>query len=347
MNIAVFFRWFWRGLFLLGIIIVLPYSWALVLALLTAILLDGSVRFISETAKLHRLWAVLISFVIYVGGLLGITYFAFSVLIKKIIVYSEELPRLIREMYLTALLPVIRQWEQYSQTLPPNLIQSVEQTMEKGVKALEGFTEGFVQDMVQFVTLIPGLFIDFLIYLIALFLISLELPKLRKKAVQYLKTSTFQKISLVYQDLSMAAVGFIKAQILLSLITFTMAYGGLWLLNVRYAIPLALLIVVVDILPILGTGSVLVPWAAIVWAQGNHHLGIGLVILFLVITIIRRTIEPKIYAANMGLSPLASLVSLYLGFKMLGFLGLFLGPSILIVYDTLKKAGVIKSNFKL
>ncbi|XHU85278.1 sporulation integral membrane protein YtvI [Peribacillus muralis] len=331
----------------MGIIIVLPYSWALVLALLTAILLDGSVRFISETAKLHRLWAVLISFVIYVGGLLGITYFAFSVLIKKIIVYSEELPGLIREMYLTALLPVIRQWEQYSQTLPPNLIQSVEQTMEKGVKALEGFTEGFVQDMVQFVTLLPGLFIDFLIYLIALFLISLELPKLRKKAVQYLKTSTFQKISLVYQDLSMAAVGFIKAQILLSLITFTMAYGGLWLLNVRYAIPLALLIVVVDILPILGTGSVLVPWAAIVWAQGNHHLGIGLVILFLVITIIRRTIEPKIYAANMGLSPLASLVSLYLGFKMLGFLGLFLGPSILIVYDTLKKAGVIKSNFKL
>ncbi|MDV7764087.1 sporulation integral membrane protein YtvI [Peribacillus sp. CSMR9] len=347
MNVAVFFRWFWRGIFLLGILIVIPYSWALILALLTAILLDGLVRMIGETAKLHRLWAVLISFVLYVGGLMSITYFSFSVLIKKIIVYSEEFPGFIREMYLTAILPVIRQWERYSQTLPPNLILSIEQTMEKGVKALEVFTEGFVQDMVQFVTLIPGFFIDFLIYLIALFLISLELPKLRKKAFLYLKISTYQKISLVYQDLSIAAVGFIKAQILLSLITFIMAYGGLWLLNVKYTIPLALLIVVVDILPILGTGSVLVPWAIIVWAQGNHHLGIGLVILFLVITIIRRTIEPKIYSANMGLSPLASLVSLYLGFKMLGFIGLFLGPSILIVYDTLKKTGVIKSNFKI
>jgi sporulation integral membrane protein YtvI len=336
-----------EGYFLLGILIVIPYSWALILALLTAILLDRLVRMIGETAKLHRLWAVLISFVLYVGGLMSITYFSFSVLIKKIIVYSEEFPGFIREMYLTAILPVIRQWERYSQTLPPNLILSIEQTMEKGVKALEGFAEGFVQDMVQFVTLIPGFFIDFLIYLIALFLISLELPKLRKKAFHYLKISTYQKISLVYQDLSMAAVGFIKAQILLSLITFIMAYGGLWLLNVKYTIPLALLIVVVDILPILGTGSVLVPWAVIVWAQGNHHLGIGLVILFLVITIIRRTIEPKIYSANMGLSPLASLVSLYLGFKMLGFLGLFLGPSILIVYDTLKKTGVIKLNFKI
>ncbi|YCI78077.1 sporulation integral membrane protein YtvI [Bacillus sp. R1-10] len=347
MNVAVFFRWFWRGIFLLVILIVIPYSWALILALLTAILLDGLVRMIGETANLHRFWAVLFSFVLYVGGLMSITYFSFSVLIKKVIVYSEEFPGFIREVYLTAILPVIRQWERYSQTLPPNLIQSVEQTMEKGVMALEGFTEGFVQDMVQFVTLIPGFFIDFLIYLIALFLISLELPKLRKKAVFYLKTSTYQKISLVYQDLSMAAVGFIKAQILLSLITFIMAYGGLWLLNVKYMVPLAMLIVVVDILPILGTGSVLVPWAAIVWAQGNHHLGIGLIILFLVITIIRRTIEPKIYSANMGLSPLASLVSLYLGFKMLGFLGLFLGPSILIVYDTLKRAGVIKTNFKI
>ncbi|MGG4265939.1 AI-2E family transporter [Peribacillus simplex] len=100
--------------------------------------------------------------------------------------------------------------------------------------------------------------------------------KLRKKAFHYLKISTYQKISLVYQDLSMAAVGFIKGQILLSLITFIMAYGGLWL-NVKYTIPLTLLIVVVNILPILGTGSVLVPWAVIVWAQGNHHLGIGLV----------------------------------------------------------------------
>ena len=72
------------------------------------------------------------------------------------------------------MLPVIRQWEQYSQTLSPGLIQSIEGTMEKGMKALEGFAKGFVQEMVQFVTLIPGFFIDFLIYLVALFLLSLD-----------------------------------------------------------------------------------------------------------------------------------------------------------------------------
>ncbi len=85
-----------EGILLLVILIVIPYSWALILALLTAILLDGLVRMIGETAKLHRFWAVLISFVLYVGGLMSITYYSFSVLIKKVIVYSEEFPGFIR-----------------------------------------------------------------------------------------------------------------------------------------------------------------------------------------------------------------------------------------------------------
>lgn len=348
MNIALFFRWFWRAAILSGLLFLIPYSWALIFALLTAIILDGLVSFISKTLKLHRLWGVLISFIMYVGSFIGLIYFLLSVLIKRIIIHSEKFPSIIREIYLTAILPVIRQWEQYSQTLPPNLIQSIELTVEKGVIALEGFTKDFVQEMVQFVTLVPALFIDFLIYLIALFLISLELPMLRKKLSSFLKESTYQKISLVYRDLSKAAIGFIRAQIVLSLITFVMAYSGLWVLHVKYTIILALLIVIVDILPILGTGSVLVPWAFIVWTQGNHHLGIGLIILFLVITIVRRIIEPKVYSANMGLTPLASLVSLYLGFKVLGVIGLFLGPALLIVYNTLKKAGVIKlKHFKI
>ncbi|MGG4265940.1 hypothetical protein [Peribacillus simplex] len=130
-----------EGYFLLGILIVIPYSWALILALLTAILLDGLVRKIGKTTKLHRLWAVLISFVLYVGGLLSITYFSFSVLIKKIIVYSEEFPGFIREMYLTAILPVIRQWERYSQTFLSNL--NVHRTNDgKGSQGSRGVHRG-------------------------------------------------------------------------------------------------------------------------------------------------------------------------------------------------------------
>ena len=121
-----------------------------------------------------------------------------------------------------------------------------------------------------------------------------------------------------------------------------MAFLGLSILGVPYTTLLSLLIVVVDILPILGTGSVLVPWAVIAILQDSSTLGVGLIILFVVITVVRRIVEPKVYSANLGLTPLAALVSLYIGLKVLGVAGLFIGPALVIVYETLKKAGIIR-----
>jgi predicted PurR-regulated permease PerM len=90
-----------------------------------------------------------------------------------------------------------------------------------------------------------------------------------------------------------------------------------------------------------------VPWAVIAILQDNHFLGIGLIILFLVITVVRRVIEPKIYSTNLGISPLASLISMYIGLKLLGLSGIFIGPIVVIIYDTLRKANVIKLNFRI
>ncbi len=126
-----------------------------------------------------------------------------------------------------------------------------------------------------------------------------------------------------------------------------MAFIGLSILQVPYAVLLSILIVFVDVLPILGTGSVLVPWAVISFFQENQFLGIGLILLFIVITVVRRILEPKVFSSNMGISPLAALISLFVGFKILGFIGFFVGPAIVIVYDTLREAGILKSRWKI
>lgn len=158
---------------------------------------------------------------------------------------------------------------------------------------------------------------------------------------------THQRLAMIVAQLSKAGIGFIKAQFLLSLITFFLALVGLLLLKVDYAVMMALLIVVVDILPILGTGSVLVPLGIISIANGNSGLGAGLIVLFLIITVVRRIIEPKVFSTNLGISPLAALVSVYLGFQLLGFIGLFIGPALVILLEAMIKAGVIKFSFKL
>ncbi|RFU62048.1 sporulation integral membrane protein YtvI [Peribacillus glennii] len=340
-------RWFWRIVLLLVLLYIVPYSWTLIFALVTAMLLEGFINSISKTFKLNRLWSVLIAFIVYVGGLLGAVFIIVSVLTKQIITLSQKLPGVVKDLYNTAVLPFIRKWENYSQSLPTDVIRSVEDALERGISSLEAFARNLVEGTVQLVAVVPGFLIEFLIYLIALFLFCLEFPVIKRKAKNFLQESTYQKISLVFVDLNKAGIGFLRAQLFLSLITFTMAYTGLWLLKVPYTLLLSILIVIVDILPILGTGSVLVPWAIVAMLQGNQHLGIGLIIMFIVITIIRRIVEPKVYSASLGLTPLAALVSLYLGFKILGFVGLFLGPALLIIYETLKKAGVIKRNILL
>jgi sporulation integral membrane protein YtvI len=335
---------------LLGIAIavfLLPYSVPLIFALLTAIMLEGLVKWFLGKLRFTRLQSVIAVFTGFVLMISVIGYNMVSIITTQTLTLSEKTPTLVKDLYISVIRPLMKKWELYSKNLPDEVMVSVEKTIVNAMNSLEAFIRGSVQALINFLTVIPGFLIEIIIYLVALFLISLELPRLKEKMENYLTDQTKNKLYLVTTQLTKAGVGFIKAQIILSFMTFFMAFIGLTILDVQYTALISLLIVLVDILPILGTGSVLVPWAVVAIIQNNHFLGVGLIILFLVITVIRRIIEPKVYSSSLGISPLAALVSLYIGFKILGLTGLFLGPALVIVYDTLKKANIIKMNFKI
>jgi sporulation integral membrane protein YtvI len=120
--------------------------------------------------------------------------------------------------------------------------------------------------------------------------------------------------------------GYLKAYLLIMLITFFEVFIGLSILKVNYAFILAIVIAIVDILPVLGTGAVLVPWAILAFIGGNAPLGIGLIVLYGVTLIARQIIEPRIIGSTLGLHPLMTLASVYIGLKLLGLAGIFIGP---------------------
>ncbi|MDG4657383.1 sporulation integral membrane protein YtvI [Ectobacillus antri] len=340
-------KWLLVSIFILIILFLIPYSLPVIFALLTAILLEGIVSRLQKHGRFPRLYAVLTAFLLYLATLTLIGYFMIHTIFQQVVSLSHKAPGFAKEFYYTTVLPMINSWHKYSETLPTEVLSSIERALENSVNSLDLLAKNLISGTIGFVAVVPGFLLEFLIYLIALFLISLELPSLKEKLESYMTLESREKFHLVAEQLSGAGVGFVKAQLFLSLLTFTMAYVGLWLLDVPYTALLSLLIVIVDILPILGTGSVLVPWATVAILQDNQTLGIGLLVLFGVITIVRRIIEPKVYSKSMGISPLAALVSLYVGFKLLGFIGLFLGPSLVILYESLKKSGVIRIRFKI
>lgn len=114
---------------------------------------------------------------------------------------------------------------------------------------------------------------------------------------------------------------------------------GFILLGVPYAVGLALLVAVIDIMPILGTGLVLIPWAIIAAVLGSYRMAIGVAALYIVMLVVRNIVEPKLVGQQMGLHPLVTLISMFVGLQLFGLLGLFGFPIALSLYIKLTRGG--------
>lgn len=321
--------------------LLIPYSIPLILALITAILLEPVVLFFVRNGRINRPAAVTVTFLLFfasfgVGG-----YWLGTRLIFQSVELAQRLPAFSANVFELAEKYVLL-WQAYSSSLPAETVDTIRQAFQALKSSAINTATGLGKWILGAAAAIPGLLIVSVVYLVSLFLISFDLPRLRTGFMRMFTPSAREKVGLVFTQLNRAALGFLRAQLILSLLTYILALTGLLLLKVKYAALIALLIVVVDILPILGTGSVLVPWAVYGFLTGNPHLGAGLLVLFLVITVIRRIIEPKILGSSLGISALAALVSMYLGFQLIGFFGLILGPAVVIVFEALREAGFLK-----
>ena len=135
--------------------------------------------------------------------------------------------------------------------------------------------------------------------------------------------------------------GWLRAQGLLMLITLIQLAAGLLLLRVEAALVLSCLIALLDALPALGSGMVLLPWALFALVRGDVRLCAGLMILFAAVTLVRSALEPKLVGSKIGLHPLAALLAMYVGFQVLGVTGMILGPLAAILLKTLYAAGLL------
>lgn len=184
------------------------------------------------------------------------------------------------------------------------------------------------------------------ISLLAAFFISKDFYLWRNRFRRLLPGGINSRVDRIMLDLKSALVGFIKAQLTLISITAAIVIIGLLIMRVEYAVTIGLLTGLVDLLPYLGTGTVFIPWIIYAFFKGQYGLVIGLSILYGIVVILRQIIEPKIVAENVGLDPLLTLVALFIGLNLFGFLGLIIGPVSLVVINALIKANVFQDVVK-
>ena len=164
-----------------------------------------------------------------------------------------------------------------------------------------------------------------------------------------------QKIGIHLKEITKSLGGYLKAEAILVIVSFVISLVGLYIfkfigMNVKYPLLFAIGIGFVDALPILGSGSVMVPWAIISAINGDFKLGISIAILWIIMSIIRQFLEPKIVSKKIGIHPIFTLIAMYTGFKIIGVMGMLIGPIVLIIlkniFATVLEEGVAKSIFE-
>ena len=197
-------------------------------------------------------------------------------------------------------------------------------------QALSGFANSLAGGVASLLRRLPGVIFFLLITLIACFYVAVDYEKVGAGVQELLPKKIQERLPEWKARAGDVAKRYLKAYFLLFLLTLLELTVGFLLLGIRYPFLLAVLSAVLDILPVLGVGTVLLPYALFSLAIGNIYRGVGLLVLYAVITVVRQVAEPHLVGKSLGLHPLLLLVSFYAGLKLFGAIGVFVGPVVVL-----------------
>jgi sporulation integral membrane protein YtvI len=191
---------------------------------------------------------------------------------------------------------------------------------------IQALGQGLPTFAAKLLSSLPSAFFALLIAVIAGFYFCMEESAVTERSSCFLPRSVRARIPLWKARAKQISWRYVRVYLLLLALTFGELLIGFFILGVEYAFLLALVVAVLDMLPVLGVGTVLVPWALVAFFQKDFYLGFGLSILYLVMLIMRQIVEPKLLGRSLGLHPLLALFAGYAGFRLCGFFGMLAGP---------------------
>lgn len=345
-------RYLYIGLGITAVLLImyfiLPVSVPLILAFITALFLTPAVKMLAGRRRISRNTAVFIVFVVFAGLLALLVYFVLTRALTQLNTFLDNLPVIINEVNL-AWMSVLESLRGQFDHMSSDIVDTIDAEVTRMlIDMRQGLQEMNVIGWVTaFILSIPSYIVSLLVYLIALYLFLLDIPRLKTKFFQYLKPETAEKVQFMSSRLSYVIFGFFKAQFLVSIIIFIVTFIGLLIIAPEVALIMSIVIWLIDFIPIIGSIAILAPWAGYYLFTGDTPMAVQLFILAGLLLTIRRTVEPKVMGHHIGLSPLATLISLYIGLMLLGGIGFILGPLIVILFTSAREAGIIKINFKV
>lgn len=307
-------------------IFLLPF----VIAIIINKLMSPLVKLMTNKLKFNHKVSVIISVILVIAILGTIITFAGVKLTEEVYDLTVNIPT-----YINAIMPTIngimQQIEIAFVDLPEAITSQYYAAVSDIGKLLIDKAGQIGNGIIDSVMGLPTLVVYIFITILATLFIGFDKTYIKEEFVHQIPDKWAKTIEDVYKNIFSAIGAYIKSVATIVLITFCELLVGLTIIDLigfdlPYVLALAVGIAIVDALPILGCGTVLIPWAIISALTGNFSFAVAIFILYIVITVVRQLIEPKIVSHNIGVHPIITLLAMFIGFKFFGVIGLIFGP---------------------
>lgn len=343
------------GVILLLIVgrLIIPF----IIAFFIALVINPLVDYLQRKTKMSRGFSVISAMLL----ILGVISTAITLLVNEIIqgftylstVVPEHYNRIatfFENIYINNIFPMYNNLLSLFRDLDQNqqgtLLDSAQFIGEKLTNSFSSLVQSLGNVLYLIITKIPSFGTILIISLLATFFISKDWHRLIKLMNEKIPVKIHTRINKIHEGLQKALLGFLKAEFKLTFLSAVLVLVGLLILRVEHALSIALVIWVVDFLPYIGAILIFLPWIIYSFSTGNVGLGIGLSILYGLVVLQRQLIKPKILSSSIGISPLLTLLTMYVGFKLIGIIGIVLGPLTFIFIKILHETRIFKDVWK-
>ncbi len=220
-------------------------------------------------------------------------------------------------------------------------ISNIDTLIAQFLKGISSVITSMIPNVYGAVAAVPDVVIFIIITILSTFFMTKDHYYIKGFVKAQLSDTIIDKVVVMQEGLIQAVGGYIKTQFILMSITFTICLVGLFILGQPYTLLLALVIAIIDALPVFGSGTILIPCGFYNIIVGNYSLGLGLIIIYGVIFVMRQTMEPRILANQIGVYALVTIMAVYIGYKVIGVFGLIIGPAIVVIIQMLQNVGAI------
>lgn len=324
------------------------------IAFIISLMVEPAIRYLMKKTKMTRKMSSIIIFIIVFSIIIGIITWGVISLISESTNLLQTLNIYIDKAY-TQIQDVIGKLEITKISISNNVLDIAQNASRELLLKVSTWLTQFLTKLINVVTSIPVMGIYTVITILSVYFICTDKIYILDLMEHHMPKKWVQKIGTHIKEITKSLGGYLKAEAILVLVSFVISVVGLYFfkfigMDIKYPLLIALGIGFVDALPILGSGTVMIPWAIISALNGNLRLGIAVIILWIIMSIVRQLLEPKIVSGKIGIHPIFTLIAMYTGFKIIGVMGMLVGPIVLIIlkniFATVLEEGVTNTLTK-